>query len=710
MYVTTWVIKHGRIYVPTIFLSSVDILVTLSLSTMSENLDLTGLSAEEMARVVSFVETLKSEKSGIGPNGLPMDDIIKPSGVDSDRFVLFPIQHHDLWGAYKKASQAYWVAEEIRNLPNDVDDWENKLNDKQRYFIKMVLAFFASADGIVNENLLSRFATEVQYPEARQFYGLQAQIENIHCVSAETPILTSDGQYNIGDLSGKNVKVWNGHEFSEVVIRETAKNAQFTWVRLSNGASIKATSQHRWFIAPTEEHPADADKPHRVVYTEDLKLGDKIADFTLPFVVGAGSLRNPELSGYLLTRGVCKPTQTRIDMDSPELAQYLGMTSVEDSSRSFTIPKDDLDYLQFIPYNYDVETRVGFIRGLLRGRDAHRTHTAIAMVYRTPRAGAKRLADHGRMLMTSLGLHSESRVHYMGGFAKVTLYVDTEQFESNQAVQQSITTELWNTLTFVSDAPSFPRRRARDVYVTGLCMATDGPSYCFNDPLRGAGTFSGVCTGNSECYSLMINELIKDEQERNFLFKSLEQIPSIHKKGQWAMKWMYSRNSTFGHRLFAFMIVEGVLFSGSFAAIYYLNSLGLLPALSFLNKKIAVDELSHAAFAAMIYKDHLKYQKPSDEEAYQIMKEAVELEIEFQTEALPCSLIGMNSDQMAQYIKFTADCLLVQAGLEPIYKVSNPFPFMESLHMPSSVNFFEKTNGNYSITAIDRTFEFDDEF
>lgn len=677
---------------------------------MSEHLDLSGLSTEEIARVVSFVETIKSNNSGIGPNGLPLDDIIKPSGVDSDRFVLFPIQHHDLWGAYKKASQAYWVAEEIRQLPNDVDDWENKLNDKQRYFIKMVLAFFASADGIVNENLLSRFATEVQYPEARQFYGLQAQIENIHCVSGDTPILTDDGQYNIGDLCGKVVKVWNGHEFSEVTIRQTSPNAKFTWVRLSNGASIKATTRHRWFIAPTESEPADEGKEYRVIYTENLKLGDRIADYTLPVVSGRGSMHNPELSGYLLTRGVCKPTHKRIDMDSSELAEMLGMTASVDSTRSYEIPSEELEYLQFIPYNYDVATRVRFISGLLRGRDAHRTPTAIAMVYRTPRASAKRLADHGRMLFTSLGLHSESRVHYMGGFAKVTIYVDAEQFESSEVLQQGVSEDLWNTLAFMSDTPSFPRRRARDVYVTGLCMATDGPSYCFNDPIRGAGTFHGVRTGNSECYSLMINELIRDEQERNFLFKSLEKIPSIHKKGQWAMKWMYSRNSTFGHRLFAFMIVEGVLFCGAFAAIYYLNSLGLLPALSFLNKKIAVDELSHAAFAAMIYKDHLKYQKPSDEEAYQIMKEAVELEIEFQTEALPCSLIGMNADQMTQYIKYVADCLLVQAGLEPIYKVSNSLPFMESLHMPSSVNFFEKTNGNYSITAIDRTFEFDDEF
>jgi hypothetical protein len=495
-----------------------------------------------------------------------------------------------------------------------------------------------------------------------------------------------------------------------VTIRQTAENAQFTWVRLSNGASIKATTRHRWFIAPTETAPADDGKDSRVVYTEDLRLGDKIADYTLPVVTGMGHMKNSELSGYLLTRGVCKPTHKKIDMDSSQLAELLGMTSVEGSTRSYEIPSEELDYLQFIPYNYDIETRVGFIRGLLRGRDAHRTHTAVAMVYRTPRAAAKRLADHGRMLFTSLGLHSESRVHYMGGFAKITIYVDSQQFESNEVVQQGVAESLWTTLAFVNDEPSFKRRRARDVYVTGLCMATDGPSYCFTDPLRGAGTFHGTVCGNSESYSLMINELIRDESERNFLFKSLENIPSIHKKGQWAMKWMYSRNSTFGHRLFAFMIVEGLLFSGSFAAIYYLNSLGVLPCLSFLNKKIAVDEMSHAAFAAMIYKDHLKYQKPSNEEAYQIMKEAVELEIEFQTDALPCSLIGMNADQMAQYIKYVADCLLVQAGLETMYNVSNPFPFTESLHMPSSVNFFEKTNGNYSITAIDRTFEFDDEF
>ncbi len=297
-----------------------------------------------------------------------------------NRFVLFPIEHDDIWAMYKKAEASFWTAEEI-DLSPDLVDWENKLNDDERHFIKHVLAFFAASDGIVNENLAENFVAEVQYTEAKFFYGFQIAMENIH----------------------------------------------------------------------------------------------------------------------------------------------------------------------------------------------------------------------------------------------------------------------------------------------------------------------------SETYSLLIDTYIKDKVEKDKLFNAIETLDCVQKKAKWALRWI--DNGSFAERLVAFAAVEGIFFSGSFCSIFWLKKRGLMPGLSFSNELISRDEGLHCDFACLLYNNHLINKMPK-EDIESIIRDAVEIEKEFVTDALPVRLIGMNSDLMTQYIEFVADRLLVELGNEKIYNVSNPFDFMDMINLQGKTNFFEKRVGEYQKAGV----------
>ncbi|KAI1828336.1 ribonucleoside-diphosphate reductase small subunit [Xylaria intraflava] len=297
------------------------------------------------------------------------------------RFVLFPIKYHEIWQMYKKAEASFWTAEEI-DLSKDLNDWNNRLNEDERYFISHILAFFAASDGIVNENLVERFSGEVQIPEARCFYGFQIMMENIH----------------------------------------------------------------------------------------------------------------------------------------------------------------------------------------------------------------------------------------------------------------------------------------------------------------------------SETYSLLIDTYIKEPAQRTHLFNAIDTIPAIRKKADWALKWISDRNSTFAQRLIAFAAVEGIFFSGAFASIFWLKKRGLMPGLTFSNELISRDEGLHTDFACLLF-SHLK-NRPSKEIVEAVIVDAVKIEQEFLTEALPCALLGMNSNLMKQYIEFVADRLLVALGNEKVYRSTNPFDFMENISLGGKTNFFEKRVGDYQKAGV----------
>ena len=299
---------------------------------------------------------------------------------NTNRFVLFPIQHDDIWSFYKRAEASFWTAEEI-DLQPDLIDWESKLNDDERHFIKHVLAFFAASDGIVNENLAENFLAEVQYTEAKFFYGFQIAMENVH----------------------------------------------------------------------------------------------------------------------------------------------------------------------------------------------------------------------------------------------------------------------------------------------------------------------------SETYSLLIDTYIKDSSEKKHLFNALDTLDCVKKKADWALRWI--EKGSYAERLVAFAAVEGIFFSGSFCSIFWLKKRGLMPGLSFSNELISRDEGLHCDFACLLYTKHLVNQLPKEQVA-EIIKDAVEIEKEFVTDALPVKLIGMNSDLMSEYIEFVADRLLVELGNEKVYNASNPFDFMEMISIQGKTNFFEKRVGEYQKAGV----------
>ena len=216
---------------------------------------------------------------------------------------------------------------------------------------------------------------------------------------------------------------------------------------------------------------------------------------------------------------------------------------------------------------------------------------------------------------------------------------------------------------------------------------------------------------HSETYSLLIETYIKDKEEKFKLFNAIENFPCIKKKSDWAQKWIHDNRSSFATRLVAFACVEGIFFSGAFCSIFWLKKRGLMPGLTFSNELISRDEALHCEFAILLYSKLLK--KMDKSRIHELIKEAVEIEIEFICEALPCRLIGMNSEMMTQYIKFVADRLCVQLGYKKIYNVSNPFDWMEMISLEGKTNFFEKRNDSYALankTVSEDVFILSDDF
>ena len=202
---------------------------------------------------------------------------------------------------------------------------------------------------------------------------------------------------------------------------------------------------------------------------------------------------------------------------------------------------------------------------------------------------------------------------------------------------------------------------------------------------------------HSETYSLLIDTYVKDDVEKDKLFNAIETFPAIKKKADWALKWIES--DSFAERLIAFAGVEGIFFSGAFCSIFWLKKRGLMPGLTFSNELISRDEGLHCDFACHLYTKHLINRLPK-ETVVEIIKDAVDLEKEFVTDALPVKLIGMNSDLMCQYIEFVADRLLVELGCPRVYNSSNPFDFMEMISLQGKTNFFEKRVAEYQKAGV----------
>ena len=202
---------------------------------------------------------------------------------------------------------------------------------------------------------------------------------------------------------------------------------------------------------------------------------------------------------------------------------------------------------------------------------------------------------------------------------------------------------------------------------------------------------------HSETYSLLIDTYIQDSKEKDYLFHAIDNIPCVKKKADWALRWI--EEGSFAERLIAFAAVEGIFFSGSFCSIFWLKKRGLMPGLSFSNELISRDEGLHCDFACLLYNHHL-VNKLSKETVTKIITDAVEIEKEFVTDAIPVKLIGMNADLMKQYIEFVADRLLAELGCSKVYNSANPFDFMDMISIQGKTNFFEKRVAEYQKAGV----------
>ncbi len=216
---------------------------------------------------------------------------------------------------------------------------------------------------------------------------------------------------------------------------------------------------------------------------------------------------------------------------------------------------------------------------------------------------------------------------------------------------------------------------------------------------------------HSEMYSILIDTYISDSNEKTKLFEATQNYPCITSKSNWAKKWLVDKESDFATRLVAFAAIEGIFFSSSFAAIYWIKKRGILPGLTLSNEFISRDEALHTEFAVLLYSK--LNNKLNNNKIHEIIRDAVEIEKVFITESIPCRMIGMNSKLMSQYIEFMGDRLSMQLGYDKIYGSTNPFDFMELISIDSKVNFFERTNSEYALAnkkIDDDVFEFKADF
>ena len=647
---------------------------------------------------------------------------------DDNRFVMFPIKHQDIWEMYKKQVDCFWRAEEI-DLSKDLNHWETLSHDEQ-FFISSILAFFAASDGIVLENLALRFMSDVQVSEARAFYGFQIAMENIHCVTGETKILTDKGYYMIEDLENTKVNIWNGEEFSEVEIKYTGDQEIYK-VSLSNGMELDCSPGHKWLIQ--KGNPLHPERCHESeIETIDLKIGDILEKYETPVIEFKNNdeFLNPYMHGFFCGDGSYCNRYPIIDLydKKRELLPHFKYNSFQESKdRIRFYVTNYINKEKFtVPINYDKNVRLRWLEGLVDADgcvnlNSSKDSTSIQLVS----IHFKFLQDV-QLLLTTLGILTNIRLNHKAEkrlMPKNDGSGDYAYYMCKDCYILYITGKSVNKLIEMGFSP----KRLNVIYCERLNDTMDVSSrikivdiqkiseneatYCFNEPLKHRGIFNGILTCQSESYSLLIDTYIKDEEHKERLFNAIDTFPCIKKKADWARKWIADNRSSFATRLVAFACIEGIFFSGAFCSIFWLKKRGLMPGLTFSNELISRDEALHTEFAILLYTKLQK--KINKSRIYEIVREAVEIETEFICEALPCRIIGMNSDLMTQYIQFVADRLCLQLGYDKIYGTANPFPFMELISLESKTNFFEKRVADYALATKDKDeniFEFNADF
>lgn len=580
-----------------------------------------------------------------------------------NRFCLFPIQYPDIWDAYKKHKSSFWTAEEI-DFSADKSDWD-KLTDDEKYFIEHILAFFAGSDGIVLENLITNFCQEIPVPEVRCYYAFQAMIENIHCVTGSTYILTDRGYYPIRSQLGCNVNVWNGVHFSNVKIRYTGDDV-ITRVTLGNGMRLDCTNGHKWLIG---------DEAHRIE-TKNLHRNESV------------------LTGWNY------PTKT-IEHDvivEPGKAYQQGYMT---SRPSQVFPDDIIEFPDIIPINSTAYGKAKWLEGFIDGCHKVYEWRQIGFVISgiPSKIESYEIYQRIQLLLIGLNVYSTIRSDNQGIFMNRgdLVYLSRTFGVSLKQISKSYVFTTYITSCFQKRKNSWTPQDRTVVQITQL-TSDPVPTYCFAEPKRNTGVFNGILTGQSEAYSLLIDTFVADPARRLKLFNAVNEIPCVANKAQWALKYIDPKQNSFAKRLIAFGIVEGLFFSGAFCAIFWLKERGLMTkTLGKSNEWIARDEGLHQQFAVLLY-TYIENKVPVDE-VYEMMKDAVNIEEDFICNSLPCRLVGMNQDLMKEYILFVADRLLTQFGYPKIFNAKNPFPFMNKMSLEGKTNFFEQRVTEYVLSS-----------
>jgi ribonucleotide reductase beta subunit family protein with ferritin-like domain len=557
---------------------------------------------------------------------------------DNNRLTIYPIQNDLIWNSYKKQQAAIWFAEEI-DFSKDYEDF-NKLSNNEKYFIKMILGFFSSSDTIVNINLAERFLNDVKIREAIVVYTWQMAMESIHCCSGDTLILLKNGYFPIETLENKIVDIWNGKKFSETIIKYTGDSILYQ-IELSNKIILKCTPKHKWFI--------EKNNKKEIIFTDNLKINDKIYKYELPII----DPKDPEIFINPYYHGYFSGTDSTISIENINKDKY------------------------FVPINYSIETKLRWLEGLL---DAFNSN----------------IIKHNN-------LDFLNNIQLMLHTLSINPYITYDENKQNHCL--FLNSDILFNLQKLGLCPKNQINVNidyniinNDLIITNITKINGiHKTFCFCEHEEHAGIFNGILTGQSETYSLQIDNIIRDKEEKNKLFNAVKELPCIADKIDWSVKWIES-NHSFQTRLIAFAIVEGIFFSGSFCAIFWLKKRNIMPGLCMSNELIARDEGMHTQFAVLLYS--MIANKISESQIHEMFKDAVAIEAKFICESLPCSLLGMNADLMKQYIKFVADRLLIDLGYTKIFHVTNPFDFMESISIEGKTNFFEARPTQYQKSSV----------
>ena len=635
-----------------------------------------------------------------------MSDLLKEENA---RYTVFPIKYKNIWDMYKKMQAAFWTAEEI-DWSKDKHDFK-KLNENEQRFIKYVLAFFSASDTIVNINLGERLSQEVQPLEAKIVYQFQMMIENVHCVSGDTHILTENGYINIKENLEKQVKVWNGKQFSDTIIKYTG-DSELYHVKLDNGMELKCTPNHKWFIRTGNQKHPEACKKSKIE-TKDLKIGDVIYPYNFEAINTLRDIdefKNPYIHGFFCGDGTyCnKYPMIYLYNKKRDLLKYFDNPKCQNSKNpiKFYITDKINKEKYFVPINYSIKTKLEWLAGVC---DAD----GCVSNFPTKKYNSIQLSNTNleflkniQLLLSTVGCNCVIRRNHK---KRQTLLPDgkgtKKLYDCKEVYILYINPKSLTNIVKLGFNPKRLKVKIDDGLLSNsirksklikikeiLKLEGIHDTYCFTEKFENAGVFNGILTGQSETYALQIDNIIEDKDEKKSILNAIETVPCIKEKTDWMLKWVKSEED-FGTRLVAQAIAEGLFFSGSFCAIFWLKQKNIMPGLISSNELIARDEGMHCDYSIMLYK--MLDEKLEQDKIHEMFKEAVETEKIFICDSLPCSLLGMNAELMEQYIKFVADRLIVQLGYEKIWKVDNPFTWMEAISIEGKTNFFEHRPTQY---------------